>query len=44
MICHGSSEARTITNAIVRVKQFATAGVNKHISSQLATIEEVSIA
>jgi len=40
MICHGSSEARTITNAIVRVKQFATAGVNKHIVEQLAAIEE----
>jgi glycerol-3-phosphate acyltransferase PlsX len=44
MICHGSSEARTITNAIVRVKQFSTAGVNKHIIEQLATIEEVSVA
>ena len=44
MICHGSSEARTITNAIVRVKQFATADVNQHIVQQLATIEEVSIA
>ena len=44
MICHGSSEARTITNAIVRVKQFATAGVNTHIASQLAVIEEVSVA
>jgi len=45
MICHGSSEARTITNAITRVKQFSTAGVNKHIIEQLATIEEkVSVA
>ena len=44
MICHGSSEARTITNAIVRVKQFATAGVNKHIVEQLASIEEASVA
>jgi glycerol-3-phosphate acyltransferase PlsX len=40
MICHGSSEARTITNAILRVKQFATAGVNQHIVEQLSTIEE----
>lgn len=44
MICHGSSEARTITNAIVRVKQFSTANVNRHISEQLAAIEEVGIA
>ncbi len=45
MICHGSSKARAITNAIVRVKQFATADVNQHIIEQLATIEEqVSIA
>ena len=44
MICHGSSEARTITNAIVRVKQFGTAGVNTHIVEQLASIEEVSVA
>ncbi len=44
MICHGSSEARTITNAIIRVKQFSTAGVNKHITEQLASIEELSIA
>ena len=44
MICHGSSKARTITNAIVRVKQFATADVNQHIVQQLASIEEVSIA
>ncbi len=40
MICHGSSKARTITNAITRVKQFSTAGVNKHIVEKLATIEE----
>lgn len=45
LICHGSSEARTITNAIVRAKQFATSGVNQHIIEQLATIhEEVSVA
>ena len=40
LICHGSSEARTITNAIVRAKQFAISGVNQHIVEQLATIEE----
>ncbi len=40
LICHGSSEARTITNAIVRTKQFSVSGVNKHIVEQLATIEE----
>jgi len=40
MICHGSSEARTITNAIMRVKQFAVSGVNQHMIEQLATIEE----
>lgn len=45
LICHGSSKARTITNAIVRAKQFITSGVNQHIVEQLATIEEqVSIA
>ncbi len=44
MICHGSSKARTITNAIGRVKQFSTAGVNQHIVEQLSTIEEVSVA
>jgi fatty acid/phospholipid biosynthesis enzyme len=44
MICHGSSEARTITNAIVRVKQFGTANVNKHIVEQLSTIVESSVA
>ena len=45
LICHGSSEARTITNAIVRTKQFSDSGVNKHIVEQLATIEEqVSVA
>ena len=45
MICHGSSEARTITNAIMRVKQFAVSGVNRHMVEQLATIEEqVSLA
>ncbi len=44
MICHGSSEARTIINAIVRVKQFGTAGVNTHIVEQLASIEKVSVA
>jgi glycerol-3-phosphate acyltransferase PlsX len=43
MICHGSSEARTITNAIMRVKQFADSGVNKHMVEQLATIEELSL-
>jgi fatty acid/phospholipid biosynthesis enzyme len=40
LICHGSSEARTITNAIVRTKQFSVSGVNRHIVEQLATIEE----
>ena len=43
MICHGSSEARTITNAIMRVKQFADSGVNKRMVEQLATIEELSL-
>ncbi len=42
MICHGSSEARTITNAIIRVKQFGDSGVNNHMVEQLATIEEES--
>ncbi len=41
IISHGSSEARTITNAIIRAKQFHESGVNGTISEQLAKMERV---
>ena len=40
MISHGSSVARTITNAIIRSKQFCDSGVNQAISQKLALQEE----
>ena len=36
MICHGSSEARTITNAIKMSRQYAELKVNQHITDALA--------
>ena len=36
MICHGSSEARTITNAIKTSRQYAELKVNQHITDALA--------
>lgn len=42
LICHGSSEARTIANAIVRAKQFVVSGVNPAISERLGAMEEVA--
>ena len=42
LICHGSSEARTITNAIVRARQFVESGINDAISERLSEMEEVS--
>ncbi len=40
LISHGSSIARTITNAIVRARAFVQAGVNEAMSRQLARMEE----
>jgi len=41
IIAHGSSVARTITNAILRARQFADTGLNDAIVAALATMEEV---
>jgi len=41
LISHGSSIARTITNAIVRAKQFVDSGVNDAIVERLSVMEEV---
>jgi phosphate acyltransferase len=38
IISHGSSVARTITNAIIRGKQFVECGVNKAVEERLATM------
>ena len=40
LIAHGSSEARTISNAIVNAKRFVEAGVNDDIISRLGALEE----
>lgn len=40
LISHGSSEARTIANAIVRARNLAASGVNEAISERLAELEE----
>ncbi len=40
MICHGSSEARTITNAIRKAKDFVSKRVNEAIFETLAKAEE----
>lgn len=39
MICHGSSESRTITNAIKKAQQYAQSGVNQAIIDALAEHE-----
>ena len=41
LISHGSSVARTITNAILRAKQFVASGINDTLSTRLS---ESSIA
>ena len=41
LIAHGAAEARTITNAIFRAKQFVTAGVNDAIVGRLGALEEL---
>ncbi len=40
LIAHGSSESRTICNAVVRARHFVECGVNAGISEQLARAEE----
>ena len=40
-ICHGSSQARTICNAVVRAKQFVASGINDMIVQRLGAVEEV---
>lgn len=40
IICHGSSVARTMTNAVLRAKQFSESGVNEAIVEKLSTMEE----
>ena len=39
VISHGSSVARTITNAVLLAKQFVASGVNEAMSRQLAAME-----
>ncbi|MHC4910003.1 MAG: phosphate acyltransferase PlsX [Planctomycetota bacterium] len=42
LICHGSSESRTITNAIVRARQFVESGINEAITERLSAMEETT--
>jgi glycerol-3-phosphate acyltransferase PlsX len=42
MICHGSSVARTITNAILRSKQFVESRVNEAITRRLSAMQEAA--
>jgi glycerol-3-phosphate acyltransferase PlsX len=42
LICHGSSEARTIRNAVRRAKQFAATGLNQAIVDRLTALEGVA--
>ena len=39
MICHGSSKARTITNAIRRSHMYLAAGVNESITEHVGSVE-----
>jgi glycerol-3-phosphate acyltransferase PlsX len=41
LISHGSSEARTIMNAVLRAKQLVSSGVNQAISGRLAEMSDV---
>jgi glycerol-3-phosphate acyltransferase PlsX len=41
IICHGSSVARTITNAILKTRLFVEARVNEAISQRLGVMEQV---
>ena len=40
LISHGSSVARTMTNAILRARQFVLSGLNEIINTRLETIQE----
>ncbi|MHC5004308.1 MAG: phosphate acyltransferase PlsX [Planctomycetota bacterium] len=40
-ICHGSSQARTISKAVLRAKQYVALGINDEIVQRLAATEEV---
>lgn len=40
VICHGSSEARTITNAVAACRQYLEVGVNEAIVDRLGSMEE----
>ena len=42
MIAHGSAVGRTITNAILRGREFVRSGVNEAISEALATVGQVA--
>jgi phosphate acyltransferase len=42
MISHGSSVARTITNAVARAKQFVESRVNQAITRRLAAMQEAA--
>jgi glycerol-3-phosphate acyltransferase PlsX len=42
LISHGTSQARTITNAILRAKDFDKAGVNEAIVKRLGAMEEAA--
>jgi glycerol-3-phosphate acyltransferase PlsX len=42
MISHGSSVARTITNAIVRSKKFIESRVNEAVTQRLSTMQEAA--
>ncbi|MEM9253084.1 MAG: phosphate acyltransferase PlsX [Planctomycetota bacterium] len=44
MICHGSSEARTIKNAVRRSINFAASGVNEAIIESLGKLEHLDAA
>lgn len=43
VICHGSSEARTIRNAIRNAREYVAAGVNHAISERLSALEGVFV-
>jgi glycerol-3-phosphate acyltransferase PlsX len=42
IISHGSSQARTITNAILRAREYVNSGVNDAISDRLGVMEEAA--
>ncbi|UCD76111.1 MAG: hypothetical protein JSV91_04150, partial [Phycisphaerales bacterium] len=42
LISHGTSQARTITNAVLRARDFGEAGVNQAIIQRLGAMEEAT--